>query len=173
MQRLQGIASGLLGMGILEGFHAVSSPDHGFVLLRSAASLLGGVAFSFVWHPPRMIGRRTRALMPYLVGGGTIAFGLLVVTMPHRLPRFTEQAQFRADGPRGERARRLPVLRRRGRLLDRVQTDRQTGAPTPGDAGDSLRLGRNDVSLLGPLAERLVDLARRAIRRLRDCAHCM
>ena len=40
--RLQGIASGLLGMGILEGFHAVSSPDHGFVLLRSAASLLGG-----------------------------------------------------------------------------------------------------------------------------------
>lgn len=93
-QRLQGIASGLLGMGILEGFHAVSAPDHGFVLLRSAASLLGGVAFSFVWHPPRMIGRRTRALMPYLVGGGTVAFGLLVVTMPHRLPRFTEQAQF-------------------------------------------------------------------------------
>ena len=93
-ERLQGIASGLLGMGILEGFHAVSSPDHGFVLLRSAASLLGGVAFSFVWHPPRMIGRRTRALMPYLVGGGTVAFGLLVVTMPHRLPRFTDQAQF-------------------------------------------------------------------------------
>jgi signal transduction histidine kinase len=93
-ERLQGIASGLLGMGILEGFHAVSSPDHGFVLLRSAASLLGGLAFSFVWHPPRMIGRRTKALMPYLVGGGTVAFGLLVVTMPHRLPRFTEQAQF-------------------------------------------------------------------------------
>ncbi|MEP7153965.1 MAG: GAF domain-containing sensor histidine kinase, partial [Nitrospira sp.] len=93
-ERLQGIASGLLGMGILEGFHAVSSPDHGFVLLRSAASLLGGLAFSFVWHPPRMIGRRTRALMPYLVGGGTVAFGLLVLTMPHRLPRFTEQAQF-------------------------------------------------------------------------------
>ena len=37
-ERLQGVASGLLGMGILEGFHAVSSPDHGFVLLRSAAT---------------------------------------------------------------------------------------------------------------------------------------
>lgn len=93
-ERLQGIASGLLGMGILEGFHALSSPDHGFVLLRSAASLLGGVAFSFVWHPPRLIGKRTKALMPYLVGGGTIAFGILVVTMSHRVPRFTEQAQF-------------------------------------------------------------------------------
>jgi hypothetical protein len=32
-ERLQGVASGLLGMGILEGFHAVSTPDHGFVLL--------------------------------------------------------------------------------------------------------------------------------------------
>src|SRR5262245_33310194 len=66
-ERLQGVASGLMGMGILEGFHAVSSPDQGFVLLRSAASLLGGVAFSFVWHPSGMIGKRTRELVPYLV----------------------------------------------------------------------------------------------------------
>src|SRR5262245_1710768 len=66
-ERLQGLASGLLGMGILEGFHAVASPDHGFVLLRSAASLLGGLAFSFVWHPPGMIGKRTKELIPYLV----------------------------------------------------------------------------------------------------------
>ncbi|HSN05325.1 MAG TPA: GAF domain-containing sensor histidine kinase, partial [Nitrospira sp.] len=88
-ERLQGVASGLLGMGILEGFHAVSSPDQGFVLLRSAASLLGGVAFSFVWHPPGMIGKRTRDLMPYLVIGGTVAFGILAVVFPHQLPRFS------------------------------------------------------------------------------------
>jgi signal transduction histidine kinase len=93
-ERLQGIASGLLGMGILEGFHAVSSPDHGFVMLRSAASLLGGVAFSFVWHPPGMIGTRTRAVMPYLVAGGTVAFGMLVLTMPQHFPRLTQQARF-------------------------------------------------------------------------------
>jgi signal transduction histidine kinase len=93
-ERLQGVASGLLGMGILEGFHAVSSPDHGFVLLRSAASLLGGVAFSFVWHPPGMIGKRTRELVPYLVLGGTVAFGMLVIAVPGQLPRFTVQDQF-------------------------------------------------------------------------------
>ena len=93
-ERLQGLASGLLGMGILEGFHAVSSPDEGFVLLRSAASLLGGVAFSFVWHPSGMIGRRTRELIPYLVTCGTVAFGLFVVAAPHRLPRFTTQDHF-------------------------------------------------------------------------------
>ena len=93
-ERLQGVASGLLGMGLLEGFHAVSSPDHGFVLLRSAASLLGGVAFSFVWHPSGMLGKRTRELVPYLVIGGTVAFGLLVISMPGQLPRFTVQDQF-------------------------------------------------------------------------------
>ena len=93
-ERLQGVASGLLGMGILEGFHAVSSPDHGFVLLRSAASLLGGVAFSFVWHPSGLLGKRTRELVPYLVIGGTVAFGLLVISMPGQLPRFTVQDQF-------------------------------------------------------------------------------
>src|SRR5690348_747494 len=93
-ERLQGVASGLLGMGILEGFHAVSSPDQGFVLLRSAASLLGGVAFSFVWHPSGMIGRRTRELIPYLVTCGTVGFGLFVVAAPDHLPRFTTQDHF-------------------------------------------------------------------------------
>ncbi len=93
-ERLQGVASGLLGMGILEGFHAVSTPEHGFVLLRSAASLLGGVAFSFVWHPPGMIGKRTRELIPYLVTAATVAFGILVLAFPHQLPRFTVQDQF-------------------------------------------------------------------------------
>ena len=93
-ERLQGVASGLLGMGILEGFHAVSSPDHGFVLLRSAASLLGGVAFSFVWHPSGLFDKRTRELIPYLVTGVTVAFGILVVAFPHQLPRFTVQDQF-------------------------------------------------------------------------------
>ncbi|HKT34877.1 MAG TPA: GAF domain-containing sensor histidine kinase [Nitrospira sp.] len=92
--RLQGVASGFLGMGILEGFHAISSPDHGFVLLRSAASLLGGVAFSFVWHPPEMIGKRTRELIPYLVTAGTLAFGISVLAFSDQFPRFTTQQRF-------------------------------------------------------------------------------
>lgn len=93
-ERLQGVASGLLGMGILEGFHAISAPDHGFVLLRSAASFLGGVAFSFVWHPSGMFGKRTRDLIPYLVTGVTVTFGFLIVAFPFHLPSFTTQDQF-------------------------------------------------------------------------------
>ena len=78
------MASGLLGMGISKAFTR-SPPDHGFVLLR-AASLLGGVAFLFVWHPSGMLGKRTRELVPYLVIGGTVAFGLLVISMPANCP---------------------------------------------------------------------------------------
>jgi signal transduction histidine kinase len=134
-ERLQGIASGLLGMGILEGFHAVASPDRGFVLLRTAASLLGAVAFSFVWHPPAMIGKRTRALVPYLVTGGTVAFGMLVVTMPHLLPRFTEQAQFR---PAALAANGLAAL--------------LFFAGAAGFWIESTRTGRQEHQLLGTLA---------------------
>jgi len=93
-ERLHGVASGLLGMGVLEGFHAVSAPDQGFVLLRSAASLLGGVAFSFAWLPSGTIGKRARDVMPYLVAGGTAAFGVLAVSFPHRLPTFIAQDRF-------------------------------------------------------------------------------
>ncbi len=36
-ERLQGVASGFLGMGMLEGFHAVSSPDQGFVAVAQCS----------------------------------------------------------------------------------------------------------------------------------------
>jgi signal transduction histidine kinase len=41
-----------------------------------------------------MLGKRTRELVPYLVIGGTVAFGLLVIAVPGHLPRFTVQDQF-------------------------------------------------------------------------------
>ena len=93
-ERLQGVASGLLGMGILEEFHAMSSLGEGLVLLRSAASLLGGVAFSFVWHPRGLFGERTRELIPYLVTAVTGTFGTVVIAVPQHLPRFTVEDQF-------------------------------------------------------------------------------
>ncbi len=45
------LAMGFLGMGLLDGFHAVSSPEHGFTLLHSVAGLVGGFWFALVWLP--------------------------------------------------------------------------------------------------------------------------
>ncbi len=48
-QKFYPIAGGFLGMGILEVFHAISIPGHGFVFLRGSASLLGGLGFGLMW----------------------------------------------------------------------------------------------------------------------------
>lgn len=45
------IAAALLGMGILDGFHALTEIGHQFVWLHTAAILWGGILFSFVWIP--------------------------------------------------------------------------------------------------------------------------
>lgn len=42
---------GLLGMGILDGFHAAVPPGNAFVWLHSLATLFGGVLFASVWLP--------------------------------------------------------------------------------------------------------------------------
>ncbi len=49
------IGLGFLGMGLLDGFHAISVPGDGFVLLHSAAVLVGSVGFArqknmFIMH---------------------------------------------------------------------------------------------------------------------------
>ena len=45
------LALGFLGMGLLEEFHTVSPLGNGTVLLRSVASLVGGIGFALVWLP--------------------------------------------------------------------------------------------------------------------------
>ncbi len=65
--------------------------------------------------------------MPYLVIGVTVAFGMLTVAFPHRLPRMHGAGPIRADCPRDERCRRRLVPCRRGGFLARDL--RRTGRP--------------------------------------------
>ncbi len=166
-ERLQGLASGLLGMGILEGFHAVSSPDQGFVLLRSAASLLGGVAFSFVWHPPGMIGKRTRDLIPYLVTGGTVVFGLFVVDRSSPTATIYHARAICAGCARRQWDRRPLIPRRCGGVLARGRPDRQGGTSAARDAGTAFRIGRSDVPVFRTLGQCVVGVAFRSTHRVR------
>ena len=50
-ERQECLALGFLGMGILDGFHAVGPPGETFVWLHSAATLVGGLCFALVWLP--------------------------------------------------------------------------------------------------------------------------
>jgi hypothetical protein len=80
--RLFPMAMGFLIMGILDGFHAASSPDKGFVLLRSVAGLAGGFWFSLVWLPglasKKGVGRKN--LAPWIVAGGSVLVGIWTIS---------------------------------------------------------------------------------------------
>lgn len=82
------LAMGFLGMGILDTFHAITTPGHGFVLLHNAASLAGGSCVALVWLPDRWIRRHTRykGWLFCAVAMGTISFGAWTVAARQTLP---------------------------------------------------------------------------------------
>ena len=48
-------ACALIGMGILDGFHAFVHPGNSFVWLHSIATFFGGMLFALVWFPKRFV----------------------------------------------------------------------------------------------------------------------
>lgn len=94
--KVRRVAAGFLGMGLLEGFHALSPPGDGFVLLRSSASLLGGLSFSLVWLPAAETHRRRSDMIPHMVLVGAIALGLWALAFPEQVPHMTPYDEFGA-----------------------------------------------------------------------------
>jgi signal transduction histidine kinase len=92
--QIRWIATGFLGMGLLEIFHALSPPGNGFVLLRCSASLLGGLGFSLAWLPADKNRRFGWPLILPTVVAGTAAFALGILVYPERLPRMTVNGEF-------------------------------------------------------------------------------
>lgn len=93
-RKLYPLAGGFLGMGLLEVFHAMTTPGNGFVLLRSMASLVGGIGFGFVWlRAPERPGS-TPKWMPWVIAGGALAFGIWTLATPEQLPALIRQDEF-------------------------------------------------------------------------------
>ncbi len=88
------LATGFLGMGLLEVFHALSAPGDGFALLRGAASLLGGCGFSLVWLAPGETHRRRSYVIPSIVATGAMALGLWALAFSEQLPQMTRHGEF-------------------------------------------------------------------------------
>lgn len=89
------VAGGFLAMGLLEVFHALSTPGSGFVLLRSLAGLVGGLGFALVWlSPSESQGRRPRVSSLWWLAVGMIAFGLWTLGFPEQLPVMIHQGEF-------------------------------------------------------------------------------
>lgn len=95
-RRFRLIALGFLSMGMLEEFHAASEDDNGTVFLRSAASLAGGIGFSLVWVPESAARHMRRPRVLWLIAAAALAFGLVAIVFPDRLPRMIRDGQFTA-----------------------------------------------------------------------------
>jgi PAS domain S-box-containing protein len=72
------LATGFIGMGILDVFHGIALPGQEFVLLRSVSSLVAGSCFAFVWLPDRW-SRRLEAherWIPGATAAGVVTFAV-------------------------------------------------------------------------------------------------
>jgi hypothetical protein len=78
----------LVGMGVLDAFHAATHAGSLFVWLHCMATLLGGLLFAFVWFPPTVASGTlahvlSRAMLPAatLIGLASIAYPAALPTM--------------------------------------------------------------------------------------------
>ena len=80
------VAVGLLGMGLLQIFHAMAEPGHAFVFLRNVASLTGGIGFVLTWlgDEPDRPSRTARWL--WMIPAGAFALGAWGLLFPEQLP---------------------------------------------------------------------------------------
>jgi signal transduction histidine kinase len=90
------LAIGFLGMGLLEEFHAVAPLGIGLVLLRSVASLIGGIGFALVWLPDADKERAWVRWMPWVVAMGCLTLGLWTLASPERVLQSMHNGEFTA-----------------------------------------------------------------------------
>lgn len=105
------IAAGLIGMGLLHGFHiwtvaglidtgllgdghAATLPDHGGVWLQSTATLVGGVLFALIWLPEHAARSRWAWIILWGAAVAATAFGVVTIAFPSILPRIIIAGEF-------------------------------------------------------------------------------
>lgn len=99
------IASALIGMGILDGFHAAVPVGNLFVWLHSVATFVGGLLLLLVWIPrPKTGGIRWLAREPVAVALASIAIGAVSLSLPEYIPAMVVGGAFSSS------ARGLNVL---------------------------------------------------------------
>ena len=87
------IAAALIGMGVLDGLHALVHAGNCFVWLHSTATFAGGLLFALIWLP-RGWPIWHFAGWPVVVLLGTLVFGAYSLAFPHTLPAMVQDRAF-------------------------------------------------------------------------------
>jgi len=84
----------LIGMGLLDGFHASVPAGNTFVWLHSLAILVGGSLFSLVWFSGRAAKSQASKILPGFVAVIVILIGIFSMTYPEKLPAMLVKGNF-------------------------------------------------------------------------------
>lgn len=87
------IASALIGMGLLDIFHAVVHAGNAFVWLHSIATFVGGVLFLMVWFP-KSWELRASGWFHWVAAAGAIALGASSILFHEMLPPMVRDGKF-------------------------------------------------------------------------------
>jgi len=87
------IGGALIGMGVLDGLHAMVEVGQSFVWLHSTATLVGGGLFALVWLPAGWADR-ARGWWHWVVLASVLAFGLGSVLFPRLIPIMVVNGEF-------------------------------------------------------------------------------
>lgn len=88
------ISAALIGMGILDGFHAAAPLGVSFVWLHGIATLVGGFFFALVWLSRRIRSQLANNALLFGVAIGASLVGALSITFPGWLPAMVKQGEF-------------------------------------------------------------------------------
>ncbi|MDH5546263.1 MAG: response regulator [Gammaproteobacteria bacterium] len=88
------VATTLMGMGLLDGFHAGVEPGEVFVWLHSLATFVGGVTFALVILPDRVSRIPGIRSVPYVVAFISVLVGILSLALPEKIPAMVVEGDF-------------------------------------------------------------------------------
>ncbi|MCW8830638.1 MAG: PAS domain S-box protein [Gammaproteobacteria bacterium] len=80
------VVCALIGMGLLDGFHAALYVGESFVWLHSIATMLGGILFAAVWVPESWLSDSRQNLLLYSVLAVSLSIGTCSIILPDMLP---------------------------------------------------------------------------------------
>ena len=88
------VATTLMGMGLLDGFHASIEPGNIFVWLHSLATFFGGLTFALVILPERISKLSSLHFLPYLMSVLCVFLGIGSVLFPQLIPDMVNNGHF-------------------------------------------------------------------------------
>lgn len=77
------VATALIAMGLLDGFHALIPVNSAFFWSRGLSTLIGGAFFAFVWLPEMF----ARNWIPYIVMALSLGLGVVLMALPESFPQ--------------------------------------------------------------------------------------